>query len=168
MHPFFVFLIIIIIRTLSLVFARVRTITRLRKKLIIGFIVGITEVALWLMIIALALEQIRSNWIYAMFYAFGFAIGNVLGFLLEGALPWGNVEVVIYSPFSLKLSDTIRKKGYAATSVIGKGLGGEVEVIFSYLLVKDLKSFLTCLPGDSRIFYTLNYGGKSNKITAYM
>lgn len=168
MSPLIVFILIVAIRTLTVTFGYLRSIHELQRKLAIGFIFGIIEVSLWLMIIVLALEHIRQDPTYAVLYAFGFALGNVLGLLLEKWIPLGNAEIILFAPPELDLASIIHENGLAATKMKGFGRDGEVDVIYSFIMKKELKRLLRILPKDDRIFYTLDYGYRVSKISKFM
>jgi uncharacterized protein YebE (UPF0316 family) len=163
-----VFLLIVAVRTLSVTFGYLRHINEMKRMLTVGFLFGLAEVALFLIIISLALEQIRSNPTYAIFYGVGFAIGNVLGILFERFVPLGNAELMIFAPEVLNLSDKIHDAGFAATKVTGCGVKGDLEVIYCFLLKRDVKKVLPLIPKCEGVFYTLDYGMKTNKISKWM
>jgi len=168
MHPVLVFLLIVAVRTLSVAFGYLRNINELKRMLTVGLLFGLAEVALYLVIIALALEQIRNNPTYAVFYGVGFAFGNVLGFLFERVVPLGNAELMIFAPQGLNLTDKIHDAGFAATRMSGCGVKGDLEVIYCFLLKRDVKKVLPVIPKCEGVFFTLDYGVKANKISKWM
>jgi uncharacterized protein YebE (UPF0316 family) len=168
MSPLVLFLLIVGVRTLSVTFGYLRNIYRFRLQILAAFVASIVEVSLWILIISKAFSQIREHPGYAVVYGIGFAIGSILGLLVEKILPLGNAEIILFAPEELRLSDAIHASGFAATAMAGKGLKGPVEVILCYILKRDVKRFLAGIPKDNRIFYTVDYGIRSSKITKYM
>jgi uncharacterized protein YebE (UPF0316 family) len=167
MHPILVFILIVLVRALTVTFGYLRHINKLKMRLTVGFFFGLVEVALYLIIIALALEQIRNNYTYAIFYGIGFALGNVFGFLFELLVPLGSAEIMIFAPQGHNIADRIHEAGFAATSLSGCGLQGDVEVIYIFLLKRDVKRLLALIPKAEGIFYTIDYGVKANKISRW-
>ncbi len=59
----------------------------------------------------------------------------------------------------------IREAGLGATVMRGEGRDGERNVLFSFMPKRELRGILPILTANrDRIFYTLDYGGSSNRI----
>ncbi len=168
MNPAILFVLIICVRTLSITFGSLRDIYRLQKQIMVVIVTSMVEVSLWLVIISKALEQIRSEPFYAVIYGIGFAIGSILGVLVEKNIPLGNAEVVFFAPKDLALADCIHQHGFAATSLQGRGVKEEIDVIFCYIQKREVRRLQSILPIDDRLFYTIAYGIKSSKMTRFM
>ena len=168
MNPAILFVLIICVRTISITFGSLRDIYRLRKQILVVIATSVLEVSLWLVIISKALEQIRSEPFYAVIYGIGFAIGSVFGVLVEKNIPLGNAEMIFFAPKDLDLAGVIHQNGFAATTLQGKGLKKDIDVIFCYVQKREVIHLQDILPQDDRLFYTIDYGIKSSKLTRFM
>ncbi len=168
MNPAILFILIICVRTLSITFGSLRDIYGLQKQIMVVIGTSMIEVSLWLVIISKALEQIRSEPVYAIIYGTGFALGSVLGVLVEKNIPLGNAEVIFFSPKDVALADVIHENGFAATTLEGRGLRDNIDVIFCYVQKREVRHLQNILPKDERLFYTIAYGIKSSKLTRFM
>ncbi|MBU0680436.1 MAG: hypothetical protein KKD73_03345 [Proteobacteria bacterium] len=168
MNPAILFVLIICVRTISIAFGSLRDIYRLQKQIVVVIATSVIEVSLWLVIISRALEQIRTEPLYAIIYGIGFAIGSVLGVLLEKNIPLGNAEVVFFAPKDLALAKVIHDNGFAATTLQGRGLKEDIDVIFCYVQKREVRHLQNILPKDGRLFYTIAHGIKSSKLTRFM
>jgi uncharacterized protein YebE (UPF0316 family) len=97
-------------------------------------ILGFFEVLIWVLTIGLIMANL-NNWLAYFFYAFGFAIGNYIGILMEERLAMGNVIVhVITKKKAGDLLRILKARKYRITHLKAQGNEGEVSVI--YILVK--------------------------------
>jgi uncharacterized protein YebE (UPF0316 family) len=100
--------------------------------------IGFFEVLIWLV----ALGQVMSHLdhpINYIAYAGGFAGGTWLGIYLEGKIALGLVAVqIITTEDATDLIDRLRSEKFGVTSVAARGLAGNVRLIFSVLLRRDL------------------------------
>ncbi|MEN8258478.1 MAG: DUF5698 domain-containing protein [Thermodesulfobacteriota bacterium] len=168
MNPAILFILIICVRTISITFGSLRDIYRLKKQIMVVIGTSAIEVSLWLVIISKALEQIRSEPFYAVIYGIGFAIGSVLGVLVERNIPLGNAQVIFFAPKDLALAEVIHQNGFAATTIKGHGLKENIDVVFCYVQKREVRHLQDILPQDERLFYTMDYGIKSSKLTRFM
>ncbi len=168
MNPAILFVLIICVRTISITFGSLRNIYRLKKQIMVVIGTSAIEVALWLVIISKALEQIRSEPFYAVIYGIGFAIGSVFGVLIEKNIPLGNAQVIFFAPKDLGLAEVIHRNGFAATTLEGHGLKENIDVVFCYVQKREVRHLQEILPQDERLFYTIDYGIKSSKLTRFM
>jgi len=67
-----------------------------------------------------------------MGYAGGFAVGTLLGALIEERIAIGYRVVTVVNPVQeIDLAQRIRAEGFAATRVAGEGRAGPVEVVIA-------------------------------------
>jgi uncharacterized protein YebE (UPF0316 family) len=135
------------IRTISTVNGRVKT----------AFALGLIEVSVWLTVITSVISQVQEHPILGVFYAFGYATGNVLGILLEKHLPLGNVTVqVISSVNGGEIANMIRQLGYGATEFQGQGRNGAVTMLYIVCARTNLKSLLASIAEiDPKAFFSV-------------
>lgn len=68
------------IRIISIVQGRMKT----------AFVLGFVEVSIWLLVISTVMGELKENPVLAVFYALGYASGNVVGIKIEKMLSMGN------------------------------------------------------------------------------
>lgn len=91
------------IRIISIVNGRIKT----------AFFLGFLEVSIWLMVISTVLQKINGNPVIGIFYALGYASGNVAGILLEKQLSFGNtlLRIICFDSAS-DIAFKMRESGY--------------------------------------------------------
>ena len=161
-------LLVVVARAADVTAGTLRMISVVDGRLRTSFALGFVEVLVWLSVTAVVFESITQEPILGLFYAFGFSLGNVIGILVERALPLGNLSLRVVGGDDVReVAKQIRDLGLGATLVKGEGRDGERLLLFSFMPKRQLKPVLAILkPVRERIFYTLDYGGSSNKILA--
>jgi uncharacterized protein YebE (UPF0316 family) len=161
-------LLVFLARVADVSMGTMRTISIVRGRTTLAFILGFVEVSIWLMVIAAVLRQIASKPILGIFYALGFSMGNVVGILLERRIAFGNIVLRVISPRQgAEMAAEIRAAGYAVTTFNGQGQQGPVTLLYIVCRRRDLKQIsaiihrvepgafqLTEQAGDvSRVYY---------------
>ena len=119
-------------------------------------VLGFFEVSIWLF----AIGQIMSNLSdlsLSLAYAGGFTMGNYLGVLIDEKLALGSLVVRVITPRDpTALTDGLRRLGYGATRVDGRGATGPVQVVLTVIRRRDLDRVLTVVKGfDPNVFYSV-------------
>lgn len=105
-------------------------------------IIAFIEINIWLLAIGQIMLNL-NNIACALAYAGGFALGNLLGIVIEERLSVGLVLLRIITKHNFeKLVDFIKKEKYGVTIVDGKGVNGKVKIIFAVIRRKDLQETL--------------------------
>jgi uncharacterized protein YebE (UPF0316 family) len=105
-------------------------------------LVGFFEILIWLLAISQIMQNI-SNIYYYFFYAGGFALGNLVGILIDEKLSIGTVSVRIITRKDAKeLVGALRKKGFNATTVDAEGPKGIVKIIFIVLNRQNIRNVI--------------------------
>ncbi len=153
-------------RILDVTAGALRVIAVIDGRMKTAFILGFFEVVIWLSVISGTLSKVGEHPALAIFFALGFSIGNVLGIFVERYLPFGNLSLRVVGGEEVRgLATGIRELGLGATLIKGEGRDGERLMLFSFMPKKELRKVQTLLkPIRERIFYTLDYGGSSNKV----
>lgn len=143
------------IRTISTVNGRIKTV----------FFLGIIEVSVWLAVISSVVNQVKDKPILGVFYAFGFAAGNVLGIILEHRMPMGHAILQVISPqYGTQIADTLRRSGFGATVFQGQGMCGSVTMLHIVCARKHLNEVLNAVwQIDKSAFYTVEYADSVRK-----
>ena len=101
-------------------------------------LLGFFEVAIWLIAISQIITNV-NNVIAYIAYAFGFAVGNYIGILLEEKMALGNLAVrIILTSNDERLKDSLAAEGFGVTSVDGHGVHKQVKIIYTVIRRKDL------------------------------
>ena len=98
------------IRIISIVNGRIKT----------AFVLGFIEVSIWLLVISTVLGKINESPIIAIFYALGYASGNVVGIVIEKRISLGNSLLRIISlEKGLELATEFRRLGFQVMTFDG-------------------------------------------------
>lgn len=94
-------------------------------------IAGFFEILIWLMAIGQIMQNF-SNFYYYFFYAGGFAMGNLVGIIIEEKISIGIVGIRIITRRDAKeLIKSLRSLNFSATVVDADGPKGKVKIIFT-------------------------------------
>ncbi|HAE40744.1 MAG TPA: hypothetical protein DCG57_19240 [Candidatus Riflebacteria bacterium] len=98
------------IRIISIVNGRMKT----------AFVLGFIEVSIWLLVISTVLAKINESPVIAVFYALGYASGNVAGILIEKRISVGSSLLRIISmEKGLELATEFKRLGFQVVSFDG-------------------------------------------------
>ncbi len=137
-------------RTMFVVQGRART----------AFVLGALETSLWLCGAATVLGQVASQPALGVFYAMGFAAGNVTGIVVERWLALGDVALRAVSPSQgPRLARRLRQAGYAVTALRGDGLDGPVTMLYLVCPRRRLPGAVAILREDPEAFHCVDRTG---------
>ena len=143
-----------------------RTISIIQGRSKVAFFLAFIETTVWLLVLSAVLPQVMNSPILGVFYAFGFATGNVVGILVEKRLAMGYTNFrVITTKFAKEITHSLREKGFAVTNFEGEGKDGKVTEIY---VVSDRKNLSTLVKIVKEIepeaFYIAEQAGIVSKI----
>jgi uncharacterized protein YebE (UPF0316 family) len=121
-------------RILDVSIGTIRIISIVNGRIITAFILGFLEVSIWLVVISKVLQEINGNPVIGIFYALGYASGNVAGILLEKQLSFGNtlLRIICFDPSS-DIANKMRGMGYRVLEFRGSDSGEshvtELEIV---------------------------------------
>jgi len=123
-------------------------------------IAGFFEVLIWLLAIGQIMKNL-SNPICYIAYAGGFAMGNYVGICIAERLSLGMVLIrVVSRKDALPLVEQLKKENYGVTSIEGHGTSGEVEVVFTIVPKREVKSVIEMVKKfNPNAFYTIEEMG---------
>lgn len=102
------------IRIISIVQGRIKT----------AFVLGFIEVSIWLLVISTVMSKLNESPIIAVFYALGYASGNVVGIMIEKKFSIGNALLrIIFFDKGHQVADELRKLGYQV--MVFEGINGD-------------------------------------------
>lgn len=122
-------LLIFSLRIIDVSLAVVRILSVVRGFKALAWVIGFFQALVFVTAIGQVLSDL-GNWFNIIGYSAGFATGNVVGILLEErlAIGYGHVRI-ISSGHGVRLSDSLRGKGYAVTVIAGHGRDGAVDIL---------------------------------------
>lgn len=134
------YILIVFVKTieLSMTTVRLKLITKGQK--LAGSIIGFFEIALWLIVVSIVLEDITSDPWKIVAYSLGFALGNYVGSVLEEKIGLGNarIDVIVPETEGIALAEVLREKNFAVTVVDGKGRIRPRKILIVIVKRKDI------------------------------
>jgi uncharacterized protein YebE (UPF0316 family) len=133
LSPFGVLALLFGLRAADLALATLRVLAIVRGRPTLAWFLGFVEAVLFILGAAGLLANLGQP-LSILAYAAGFATGTVVGLTLERQFLPANSLIRIYSPSRGRaISSALREAGRGATEVPGRGRGGTVDVIFTYI-----------------------------------
>jgi len=159
-------LLIMLARIADVTIGTLRVISVIDGRMKTSFLLGFFEVVIWLSVISLTLKHIEENPWFGLFFALGFSIGNVLGILVERLIPLGNLTLRAVGGDAIReLAKALHAQGLRTTLLKGEGQSGEKNMLFCFMPKRALGKAMPLIKQcGEQIFYTLDYGGISNKV----
>lgn len=120
----------------------VRTILIIRGQKIVASLVGFVEVTIWVVAMNQVMGHLDNPWNF-IGYCSGFAVGNLVGIMLEERLALGFADIhVISTNKGNKLAQELRKAGYGVTMTTGHGQCGPVVIVKTVVRRRSLPDAL--------------------------
>ena len=144
----------------------VRTIVTVQGRTTIAFVLAIFEITIWVTVAGTVINQISDKPLLVIFYAFGYATGNVVGIMVERRLAFGTTILRIITPNAgPAITAHLREKGQPVTVFHGEGMHGPVNELYIACRRRDLKWILPavrCI--DPKVFYVIEQARDMSKI----
>lgn len=170
MIPYFTFeilmtgMVVFLARVVDVSLGTLRTINIVKGRIWMAFWIGIIEISIWLAVMSTVILKIQTNPILGIFFAFGFAFGNVAGILIERWLAFGDIVLrVICREQSKLMAQTIRQAGFGVTTFQGEGMRGPVVELYIICRRRDQKMLVDLVHKiDPKAFYIVDQSGQTN------
>ena len=92
-------------------------------------IIGFFEILIWIIVVSQIMQNL-DRWLYYIAYAFGYAVGTLIGMKLENKLSLGQVVLrIITATDSTELTLALKLNNYNFTTVEANGKFGPVKII---------------------------------------
>jgi uncharacterized protein YebE (UPF0316 family) len=133
----------------------VRTIVTVQGRSVVAFFLAICELLIWITVVSTVIHKIEDQPILALFYALGFATGNVVGIAVERKIALGMIVLRVITRNSGKhMADRLRNMGQPVTIFRGEGMRGPVDELYIAGRRRNLKRMLDVVKEeDPNAFY---------------
>lgn len=139
-------LLVFIARVFDVSIGTIRTIVTVQGRMVIAFFLGIIEVILWLVVVGTVINEIKDSPVLILFYAVGFATGNVVGIIAERELAFGPVILkVITNRKEAEITAVFETNFLGVTRFRGEGLHGPVTELYVVCHRRDLRILLPAI-----------------------
>jgi uncharacterized protein YebE (UPF0316 family) len=159
-------IIIFVARICDVSIGTIRTIAIVQGRTVLAFFLGFIEIIIWITVVGAVINDINKTPILVLFYALGYATGNVVGILVERKLAFGLIILRIISIEKGKeMAARLRKEGQPVTTFIGEGMQGPVIELYVACRRRDLKWLLPLVKEeDPNAFYITEQARDVSKI----
>jgi uncharacterized protein YebE (UPF0316 family) len=146
---------IFVARIIDVSLGTVRTIVTVQGRSVIAFFLAIVEILIWISVISTVVKMVGERPVLAIFYALGFATGNMVGIAVEQRIALGFMILrVITRTAGKPMAERLRGMGQAVTVFRGEGMRGPVDELYIACRRRDLKKILAVVDAeDPESFY---------------
>lgn len=119
-------------------------------------LIGFFEILIWLVAISQIMQNL-TNIYYYIFYAGGFATGNLVGIIIEEKLSIGTVAIrIITRKDAEELTNALKKTGIGVTSIDAQGKYGGVKIIFTIVKRQNIQKIIKLVKKyNPKAFYSI-------------
>ncbi len=119
-------------------------------------IVGFFEILIWLIAISQIMQNL-TNIYYYIFYAGGFAIGNLVGLIIDEKLSIGTVGIRIITRLdATELVSALKNSKYGLTVVDAEGTKGKVKIIYTVINRQNIQKVINLVKKyNPKAFYQI-------------
>lgn len=136
-------MLIFLARIFDVSIGTIRTIVTVQGRTVIAFILAVFEIIVWVLVAGAVITRIKEAPLLTVFYALGFATGNVVGILVERKIAFGLIVFkVITRDKTHSLTTRLREMGQAVTVFTGEGVSGPVHELYIVCRRRDLKRLI--------------------------
>lgn len=144
----------------------IRTIMTVQGRTVISFVLALFEITIWVLVASTVINQVKETPVLVVFYAFGYATGNVVGIIVERKLAFGIIILKLLSRTAgQQIADFLRQKGQPVTVFVGEGMKGPVSELYIACRRRDLKWILPQVQKlDENVFYIIEQARDISRI----
>ena len=134
----------------------VRTIVTVQGRSVVAFFLAIFEILIWIAVVSTVVQKVGSQPILAVFYALGFATGNIVGIAVERKIALGFMVLRVFTRTAGKsMTERLRAMGQPVTVFQGEGMQGPVDELYIACRRRNLRKLLEIVTAeDPEAFYT--------------
>lgn len=159
-------IIIFLARIVDVSLGTLRTISIVKGRTWVSFWLGFGEIIIWIWVISTVVPQVKDLPILAIFYALGFATGNMVGIRIERWLAFGYIIIrVISRECYSQMTDALRQAGFGVTTFRGEGMSGPVVELYIVCRRKQLEEVFKIIKTiEPTAFYITEQVGEVSNI----
>lgn len=138
-------------------------------KKILGAILQLVISVVWVLSTGAVVVNVNKDPFKILFFCLGSLVGSYLGSIIEEKLALGSNMITCITDKDNNITDYIRNRGYAVTSVEGKGKDADKNILFIMIKRKELYEIVRMLKKRdknsmiiSEAATTINGGYKGN------
>lgn len=133
----------------------VRTIVTVQGRGVVAFFLAIFEILIWISVISTVVQKVATQPILALFYALGFATGNLVGIAVERKIALGFMILRVFTRSAgATLTERLRAMGQPVTVFRGEGMRGPVDELYIACRRRNLNQILSIVNAeDPQAFY---------------
>ncbi len=121
----------------------VRTIITVQGRSVAAFFLAIFEILIWIAVVSTVVQEVHERPALALFYAFGFATGNLLGIALERRIALGHIVLRVFTRRAgAEIARRLRDAGQPVTLFRGEGMQGPIDELYIACRRRDLPRWL--------------------------
>jgi uncharacterized protein YebE (UPF0316 family) len=156
MHPIWGGLFVFCLRLTDVTLGTLRILMTVRGRKFLAGMIGFVEVTIFAVAISHVVNNAGNVW-NVLGYAGGFAAGTMVGMTIEEHLALGFTVVrIISAAASTPLAETIRRAGFGATEITGRGMNHAVNILEVTVRRADLPTVLQIVDQvDNKAFVTV-------------
>ena len=153
-------------RIIDVSIGTVRTIATVQGRTKLAFFLALIEITIWVSVISVVISNIRESPILTLFYALGFATGNVVGIKVERKMAIGVLILrVLTRTAGLEIAEELREQGQRVTVFEGQGKRGPVTELYIVCRRRDLRRILgLVMEKDPEAFYITEQARDVSKV----
>jgi len=159
-------IVVFVARICDVSIGTIRIIATVQGRTVIAFCLAFIEIVIWILVASAVINQVREQPLLVVFYALGYATGNVVGIVLERKLAFGLIILrVITRNAGQTLAATLRAKGQPVTIFHGEGMRGPVDELYIACRRRDLKWLIADVREiDPAAFYVIEQARDVSKV----
>ena len=150
-------LIVFLARFVDVTLGTMRIIFLSRGSKFLAPALGFVEVFIWITVVSQIVGGAKNNPLASSGDAVGFAVGNYFGMVIEDKLAIGTLVVRAILPRNGNdLTERLREAGYGVTFVDGHGASGDVVLIYTVVMRKELGQVIDIIQTTApKAFFTV-------------
>lgn len=148
-------LMIMSLRIIDVSLGTIRMIITVQGKKYIAGAIGFVEVTIWVVAISSVMSHL-DNWVNIFAYSGGFALGTIIGIIIEQKIGTGHVWLNVFSlNFADDIANALRENKFGVTILPGEGASGGVAIILALIPRKRQKEVMEIIEKiDPKAFVT--------------
>jgi uncharacterized protein YebE (UPF0316 family) len=153
-------------RIIDVSIGTVRTIATVQGRTKLSFFLALIEITIWISVISVVINNVRESPFLTVFYAFGFATGNVVGIKVERKMAIGALILrVLTRTAGAEITEELRAQGQRVTVFHGEGKRGPVTELYIVCRRRDLRKIISLVEQkDPEAFYITEQARDVSKV----